>query len=79
MVGGGHRNPPPLSPRGSGGGLTPRQGAWGQSPQKTEGYPEPTNPGNLGSYELDLGSRGSGSVVNPPGGGLGAEHPENVN
>jgi twitching motility protein PilT len=37
---GGDRNPPSLSPRGSGGGVTPRQGAWGQSPQKTESYPE---------------------------------------
>jgi hypothetical protein len=39
--GGGNRNPPPLSPRGSGGGVTPRlMGVWGQRPQKTDGYQE---------------------------------------
>jgi hypothetical protein len=33
VVGGGNRNPPPLSPRGPGGGVTPRLGPGGAAPR----------------------------------------------
>jgi hypothetical protein len=55
---GGDRNPPSLIPRGSGGGVTPRWGAWGQRPQKTEGYPELRLISLIKRTQGDLGSRG---------------------